>query len=321
MSRPYDGAVEDLGQVHEALTRLFPLPQTVEEWEPFVLSADRVEAFERDGFIHGIPLLNELQVDALTAELAEIADPGHEGAEYFYEYNSNESKTPGAVLFHALGAWRVRPAFHDVLWNPAFLMAAYQLLGEGFRLFHDQVFAKPARHGGVVAWHQDYSYWSWTKPMAHLTCWMALDDVDVSNGCLYYVPGSHRWGLLDRTDLGGDMDAIRGELDSDQIEAFERRAPIEMVRGEASFHHPLLVHGSYENKSDGPRRATLINVFADGVRSNMSPDAQPGTEGYPHVPFGERMGGPLYPLLLDPAERFASFFGGIPTARRPNRRP
>ena len=37
------------------------------------------------------------------------------------------------------------------------------------RLWHDQLFAKPAGHGGCVAWHQDYSYWTRTYPMRHLT--------------------------------------------------------------------------------------------------------------------------------------------------------
>ena len=54
--------------------------------------------------------------------------------------------------------------------------AASQLLGGAVRFWHDQLFCKPAKHGGVVAWHQDYSYWTRTKPMAHLTCWIGLDD-------------------------------------------------------------------------------------------------------------------------------------------------
>lgn len=302
----------DLGRSHHPLTDLFSLPQSAEEWEEYVLPAERVEAFERDGFIHGVPVLSSVQVDALCDELDEMMDPTHDGVEHFYEYNTNEAKAPGAVLFHALGAWRVRPGFHDVLWNPALLMAAYQLLGTGFRLFHDQVFAKPPRHGGVVAWHQDYSYWTWTRPMAHLTSWMALDDVDRGNGCMHYVPGSHRWGLLERTDLGGDMDALRGTLNAEQLAAFEARVPIEMKRGEASFHHPLLMHGSYANESDRPRRATLVNVFADGVRSNMSDEDRPGTSGYPQVRRGEVMAGPFYPLLLDPGPSLGSFLKSIP---------
>ena len=64
-------------------------------------------------------------------------------------------------------------------------MPASQLLGGPVRFWHDQLFCKPAHHGGVVAWHQDYSYWTRTEPMSHLTCWIALDDSDRDNGCLY----------------------------------------------------------------------------------------------------------------------------------------
>ena len=115
----------------------------------------------------------------------------------YYEFHSNESADPSTILFHALGAWRIGPGFHDVLWNPRFLVAASQLLGNvPVRFWHDQLFWKPAKKGGVVAWHQDYSYWTRTKPVAHLTCWCGLDDATKENGCLQYIAGSHRWGLL-----------------------------------------------------------------------------------------------------------------------------
>jgi ectoine hydroxylase-related dioxygenase (phytanoyl-CoA dioxygenase family) len=144
-------------------------------------------------------------------------------------------------------------------------MAAYQLLGNGFRLFHDQLFSKPAKHGSVVAWHQDYSYWTWTTPMSHLTCWLGLDDVDTENGCMYYVPRSHRWGFLKKKSLAGDMDAIRDALTLEQVREYDNKTPVSMRVGEASFHHPLLMHGSYENRSERSHRATLINVFSDGL--------------------------------------------------------
>ena len=115
-------------------------------------------------------------------------DPSHSSHELFHEYHSNESSNPDTILFHALGAWRTGPAFHDVLWSPAFLVAAAQLLDGAVRFWHDQLFCKPAHHGGVVAWHQDYSYWTRTQPMAHLACWMALDDSTRDNGCLLLRP-------------------------------------------------------------------------------------------------------------------------------------
>jgi ectoine hydroxylase-related dioxygenase (phytanoyl-CoA dioxygenase family) len=196
-----------------------------------------------------------------------------------------------------LGAWRITPGFHDVLWNPAFLVPASQLLGGAVRFWHDQLFCKPARHGGVVAWHQDYSYWTRTQPMAHLTCWIGLDDATRDNGCLQYIPGSHRWNLLPITGLAGGMDAINEVLTPEQRERF-RPAAIELKKGQCSFHHPLMIHGSQANRTDGPRRATVINVFRDGVQSATN---EVLLDGVPVVPAGAKMAGQFFPLLYDPA--------------------
>ncbi len=303
----------DLGLTHGLITELFSWPESRAEWERYLLTPDQIRHFRDEGFLRGIRLLEDTQIEQLQQELAEMAQPEHAGREFFYEYHSNESAAQETTLFHALGAWRVRPGFHDLLWNPAFLMPAYQLLGQGFRMFHDQLFSKPAQHGGVVAWHQDYSYWTWTKPMSHLTCWIGLDDVDESNGCLHYIPRSHHWGLVEKTALAGDMYAVRDVLSPEQQQDFDRKIPIVMARGEASFHHPALMHGSYENRSDRMRRATVINVFADGVVCNVDETNRPGAGTYPEFPRGEPMREPYYPLLLDPAQEFADFLTEIPT--------
>ena len=101
----------------------------------------------------------------MKSELKEIINPDYPANHLFYEFHSNESADQNTVLFHALGAWRITEGFHDILWNPAFVMAASQLLGNrAVRFWHDQLFYKPALHGGVVAWHQDYSYWTRTTP-------------------------------------------------------------------------------------------------------------------------------------------------------------
>jgi ectoine hydroxylase-related dioxygenase (phytanoyl-CoA dioxygenase family) len=102
--------------------------------------------------------------------------------------------------------------------------------------------------------------------MAHLTCWIGLDDSTRANGCVHYIPGSHRWNLLPVTGLAGDMESIQTVLTPEQKQAFKPVA-IELKKGECSFHHPLMVHGSYENSTAIPRRATVLNAFLDGVKS------------------------------------------------------
>ncbi len=285
---------KDLSKIHQLVSDLFRYPTTAAEWEQYRLSEEQIAFFQEHGYVSNIKLLDEKQVEFLTEELAVILDPHHPDNDLFYEFHSNESADPNAVLFHALGAWRLTPGFHDVLWNPAFVMAASQLLeDQPVRFWHDQLFYKPAHHGGVVAWHQDYSYWTRTIPMQHLTCWTGLDDATTENGCMYYVPGSHKWGLLDKPELAGDMEGLMDYLTPTQKEEF-KPIPIQMKKGYGTFHHPLLVHGSYENKSKRPRRAFVINVFADGTTSNTDNQL---LQGVPVISQGRKMEGQFFPVI------------------------
>jgi ectoine hydroxylase-related dioxygenase (phytanoyl-CoA dioxygenase family) len=288
----------DLSTAHRPVGSLFPTPASRDEWDRYRLTDEQVASYHENGYLSGVKVLDDAQVEALRAELAEWFRPDHPGRELWYEYHTNESADPNTVLFHALGAWRIKPGFHDILWNPAFTVPASQLLGGAVRFWHDQLFCKPAKHGGVVAWHQDYSYWTRTTPMNHLTCWIALDDSTRDNGCLQYVPGSHRWSLLPITGLAGNMEAIRKVLDDEQYERLTHPTAIELTKGYAAFHHPLMVHGSFANATDRPRRAVVLNAFLDGTRSDTDETL---LEGVPPIPAGQPMGGRFFPLLYDPA--------------------
>jgi ectoine hydroxylase-related dioxygenase (phytanoyl-CoA dioxygenase family) len=90
------------------------------------------------------------------------------------------------------------------------------------------------------------------------------------------------------------MNEIRTVLSDEQRAAF-RPVPIELKAGEAAFHHPLMVHGSYENRTERARRAAVVNVFRDGVRSGSDDEL---LAGVPPIPQGQPMGGRFFPLLL-----------------------
>src|ERR1044072_2508011 len=244
---------EDLSKYNAPLTELFPAPATSAEWERYRLTDEQVAFYEEQGYLTVVKMFDEAQVEWLRAEPSGLMNPQHPARELWYEFPSNESADPSRVLFHALGAWRIARGFHDLLWNPRFTVPASQLLGGAVRFWHDQLFCKPARHGGVVAWHQDYSYWTRTTPLAHLTCWAGLDDSTRENGCVRYVPGSHRLPDLPITGLAGDMDAIQSVLTDEQKAKF-KPVPIELKAGEASFHHPRMIHGSYANSTRSEER-------------------------------------------------------------------
>jgi len=247
-------------------------------------------------------VLTEHQVDILIKELQSFADPNSDAGKkkgLFHEFHANESGDPNNVLLHCLGHWRITPGFHDLAFHPAVAVPSSQLLGDkSVRFWHDQVFAKPPKFGGCVAWHQDYSYWTRTVPMSHLTVHIALDDQVVENGCLHYIPGSHKWTdkPLPITDKHfGDMDSIQTVLTEEQKKNF-KPTPMLLKKGQACFHHPLTIHGSFPNRSDFPRRAAVINVFEDGVKSDAS---EPLLDGIPIVPKGEKMEGQFFPVIYD----------------------
>jgi ectoine hydroxylase-related dioxygenase (phytanoyl-CoA dioxygenase family) len=101
---------------------------------------------------------------------------------------------------------------------------------------------------------------------------------------------------LEKPVLAGEMDGLLAFLSEEQKNAFKPVAA-ELKAGEAVFHHPLMVHGSFKNDSDRPRRGVVINVFKDGTTSNSD---EVLLQGVPPIPAGSPMEGRFFPLLFDP---------------------
>jgi ectoine hydroxylase-related dioxygenase (phytanoyl-CoA dioxygenase family) len=276
------------------LTELFPRSPGGDR-TPFALSPDQVRFFGENGYVKAGRVLDEAQIEALRAGLESIRDGSNPRTEELYEIDEDYRRAPQRNVFHFLGAWLIDDAFHDLLFHPAITVKAAQLLGvEPVRFWHDQVFYKPKQHPGVVTWHQDYSYWTRVRPAGHVTCWIGLDDSTLDNGCLQYVPGSHRWGLLPRISLTKDMDAVKDFLTPEQASAF-RPEPMVLRAGECTFHHSHTVHGSYGNGSDRPRRGVVLNFMKPDTRS--ADGTNPLLRGVPVIPEGQVVEGDFFPLV------------------------
>ena len=83
--------VKDLSEIHHAITGMFPFPKSKTDWEQYRLSTEQVDFFNANGYLTGIKMLNEEQLEALREEVSDLADQRHEGNHLFYEYNCNES--------------------------------------------------------------------------------------------------------------------------------------------------------------------------------------------------------------------------------------
>jgi hypothetical protein len=273
---------------------LFPRLEARTDAEQYALAPEQLTAFERDGFLHNVPILTPAQVARLRDGLERIVSQQERKGELVA---ATEDPQTGGKLTYLQGAWMIDEAIHDLVFHPAITVKLAQLLSTPrVRFWHDQVFYKPPRVGGNVAWHQDYSYWQRATPSQHLTVWIGLDDSTLENGCLHVVPGSHRWPMLDPTALTGDMDTIKAQLAPDQRAQF-RPVALEQPAGTCSFHHDHIVHGSFANTSERPRRAIILNYMADGTRSAAADGVL--MPGYKPIPAGQKIEGDWFPLVID----------------------
>ncbi|MBT6149603.1 MAG: hypothetical protein HOH74_29460, partial [Gemmatimonadetes bacterium] len=154
-------------------------------------------------------------------------------------------------------------AFRRLLYDDGILDIVEDLIGSRIQLFHDQALFKPAQHGGPISWHQDNGYWK-CLPANLVSCWLTLDGVDVANGAMHMIPGSHL----------AAHGHVRGDVLLDASEALPDIDPtvVDLPAGGAMFHHCQTLHSTPPNRTDRQRRAFAIHFMTPGTRSGAVGD-------------------------------------------------
>ena len=130
-----------------------------------------------------------------------------------------------------------------------------QIIGKDILLWGSQLFCKPAMTGMEIPWHQDGAYWP-IKPLANVSAWIAIDDVNIENACLKVIPGSHLNGLRPHETDSREKIALDQTVKQDQFEQ-NKAVNIELSPGQVVIFDVYLIHGSNANTS-GKRRAGLV---------------------------------------------------------------
>jgi phytanoyl-CoA hydroxylase len=196
-------------------------------------------------------------------------------------------------VWQVLNIWQASPAFKALAYSPQILGMAAQLSGaKELRLWHDQIQYKPKDHGGRLQWHQDSPLWDILQPKtAQVSAWIALDDADVDNGCMFMVPGSHKWG-----DKNKRLEELR---EHGLPEVFEgERVHIIMCpvrKGHVHFHSSLTWHGSGTNHSSRPRRAVAFHYMTEAT--TYDPSGEHPMKAFAAVAPGAQLTGDAFPLV------------------------
>ncbi|MCH2491406.1 MAG: phytanoyl-CoA dioxygenase family protein [Gammaproteobacteria bacterium] len=145
-------------------------------------------------------------------------------------------------------------AFHALAHDVRILDMAEAVMGPDLVLLFTHLFCKPAESSRRVLWHQDGPFWPVT-PLASVTVWLALDNVDADNGAMQVIPGSHRGDYHDLTLIDDPDSTLNRKIDADEIDESKAHV-IELEAGQVSLHDIGIVHGSAANTSKR-RRAGL----------------------------------------------------------------
>jgi len=135
-----------------------------------------------------------------------------------------------------------------------------QLIGPDFILWGMTIFGKPARIGKQTPWHQDGDYYP-IEPLETCTVWISLDGSTVEQGCMRYIPGSHRDRKIYPHHFEHRDDYTLAQvIDADQIDLKQSRDII-LEPGQISIHDVYLVHGSGANLSDRRRMGLVLRIM------------------------------------------------------------
>ena len=163
------------------------------EGPPLVLTASQVQQFDQAGFVVVPDVLGPDQLAEVVAEI----DAAEAAVEAFLQSVDDERVAiaeAGAITFAPHLATR-SPRLRALAASPWFLGVCADLIGPDVNLYWDQAVYKKPEKPRRFPWHQDNGY-AFVRPQQYLTCWVALTDATIDNGCPQVARGRHLHGTL-----------------------------------------------------------------------------------------------------------------------------
>ena len=239
--------------------------------DTYLVSDDEIARFRSDGYVHLRGVLDPEELDEIEAVYErflrrEIEVPGKDFNDMTTGQHGGDPS--GYAIANVMLPRRYHPEWQGNLFERRAAGIAAQLCGEGMVIDFDQLLAKqPGRTDAVFGYHQDQAYWIDTDDRRTATVWLAVDDSTVDNGCMQFLPGSHREPVRPHHPLHGDRDTshtLVTDLRPDDV-----MVPVPIARGDVTVHNEGVLHGSGGNSSADSWRRAYIVVFRseDTVRA------------------------------------------------------
>ena len=237
-------------------------PEITERIEvPNIVSDKECQFFIENGYLVVPNLLSESEIEEIRQDATTLARGGYEcdSLKPLPESVTDQEAIGRILCIHqphfvsdTIEKYVKHPKICGILSQIA---AAHLPFWDGsVKCMQSMLFVKPPKFQGQ-AWHQDEIYIP-TRDRSLIGAWIAMDDANVENGCLWVLPGSHRQGYLypqrnhenpDEFDFGQESYGFDG---SDEV-------PVEVETGSLVFFNGYLLHRSRKNRGDTFRRVLV----------------------------------------------------------------
>jgi len=201
--------------------------------------------YDRDGYIGGVPILNETEVAEHRTAL-ETAE-ARQGQLHFKAKLHTVMTSPLAMAT-----------------DPRVLDVVEALIGPDILLYDVTYIIKEAGAASHVSWHLDLTYWGLSDD-TQVSMWLALSPASEVSGCMRMIPGSHKKGVFDHV-TGDDETNVLFQSQTVQDVNEDEAVMCPLQPGEASFHHGWTLHASMPNKSEDRRIGLNVQYLARHVR-------------------------------------------------------
>ena len=249
-NKPEFKVIPDISDVNEIDRDLKFSP--VENPSPQTLPTDQIASFNRNGYLMPLEAFTEEEISVYRSLFDDVL------AQALAEGRDSYSISTAHLAYGEV---------YDILSHPKIVRYVTDLLGNDVVGWGSHFFCKMPRDGKKVSLQQDASYWPLT-PSKTVTVWLAIDDADVENACMRFVPASHHDGHLPyRTSDASENNVLDQTVDD--ISMYPDPVNVELRAGQLSMHNDLLLHGSNANESDRRRCGLTLRYCAADVMAYM----------------------------------------------------
>jgi len=240
------------------------------------LSSNQLKQYKEEGFVSPINIFSKEKAKDIRNEIELI-----------------EKKIPGELEKSGrYNAHLISPLLDEVTHNSKILNAVESLIGGNILVCGTTLFIKNPNEKGFVSYHQDAKYIG-LEPHNWVTAWVAITDSHEKNGCMRMWPGSHKDDLKEHDQMFNKGNLLtRGQTVKNV--PIEKTTPLILKAGQISLHHPAVVHGSEQNKSNDRRIGFVIQSYiGTNVKQVLGKNGVQLARGMDKFNYHEKIGRPI----------------------------